>query len=127
VALNITALFRGALAVLLGYVTWVLLATTLFKAVGGEGVGTLRPVITGVGILVPVLAGAYSAKLATSRPQVHGALAASLGAAIVLIGQVLITSGAANASGFLGWLVGAGLLGWLGAILAPVVFRNKKL
>ena len=102
------AVLLGALSLLAGYLLWVVAASVLASLLGMSVPAGAWFLLSLIGALGPIAAGYVGARAAHSRRLLHGAIAAVVGAAIVLV--VL--------SAFMGF---SGIYGTLGALIASAV------
>ena len=122
--LNKAALAQGSAIIVAGYLLWIVVPTALGNTFGPRLVSAALPVIQLFGIVVPVVAGARAARVAGRSKVLHGVVSGVLGVAVILMGIFLVFGGGINAS-YLAWLVGGGMLAWLGVIIEPYVFRSS--
>jgi hypothetical protein len=102
------AVLLGALSLLAGYLLWAVAASVLASLLGMSVPAGAWFFLSLIGALGPIAAGYVGARVAHSHRLLHGAIAAVVGAAIVL----------AALSAFMGF---SGIYGTLGALIASAV------
>lgn len=118
--LDYKILFQGVLVLLGGYIIWGAVAALLANLNDLDFPMWSWIVLTIMGFLIPILTGVWCAHRARIYPIIHGIGAGLLGALIVvlLLLSILIWIPIdIPVSAFLGWLMIASLMAWVGAML----------
>jgi hypothetical protein len=118
-SLDFKAIGHGILVLLGGYIVWALVSSIIATIAKPSLPRWAWVVLLIMGLLVPVLAGVRSARLATANPFLNGAVAAFLGTVVILGALAAVVPMPIAPTATVAWLAAAGLFGWLGAILAP--------
>lgn len=111
------AVVLGALSLLAGYLLWAVAASVLASLLGMSVPTGAWFMLSLVGALGPIAAGYVGARVAHSRRLLHGAIAAVVGAAVVLA-VLSVFMGSSDLYGMLGALIASAVLSVVGSLFA---------